>query len=54
MDKKIFAIYGLKYNPFIASVPTDALYICPRLESFYWRVENAECVKRNETEKIIV
>jgi general secretion pathway protein A len=41
MNKKLLALYGLKYNPFNPDVPTEALYIYPRLESFCWRIEQS-------------
>jgi type II secretory pathway predicted ATPase ExeA len=34
----MLALYGLKWNPFAVNVPTEALHITPRLESFCWRV----------------
>ena len=40
MSKKLLSLFGLKWNPFSPDVPTDALLIAPRLESFCWRVEN--------------
>lgn len=40
MNKKLLALYGLKYNPFISDVPTEALYPYPKLENFCWRVEH--------------
>lgn len=40
MNKKHLSFYGLKWNPFSASVPTEALYQSPRVDSFCWRVEN--------------
>jgi type II secretory pathway predicted ATPase ExeA len=39
MNKKLLALYGLKWHPFAPDVPTEALYIAPRIESFCWRVE---------------
>jgi len=39
MNKKLLALYGLKWNPFAPEVPVEALYVGPRLESFCWRVE---------------
>jgi len=39
MNKKLLALYGLKWNPFSPELPTEALYITPRIELFYWRVE---------------
>jgi type II secretory pathway predicted ATPase ExeA len=35
----MLALYGLKWNPFAPSVPTEALHVTPRLESFCWRVQ---------------
>jgi type II secretory pathway predicted ATPase ExeA len=37
--KKLLALYGLKWNPFGADVPVEALLVTPRIESFLWRVE---------------
>jgi type II secretory pathway predicted ATPase ExeA len=34
----MLALYGLKWNPFTPNVPTEALHVTPRLESFCWRV----------------
>lgn len=39
MNKKLLSLYGLKWNPFAAEVPTEALYVNPRVDSFCWRVE---------------
>jgi len=39
MTKKLQQRYGLKWNPFAPEVPTDALFVTPRVESFAWRVE---------------
>src|SRR6201995_3577483 len=33
----MLALYGLKWNPFSAAVPTEALHVTTRLESFCWR-----------------
>jgi general secretion pathway protein A len=41
MDKKLLALFGLKYNPFAPDVPTDALLPPPKLENFCWRLEHA-------------
>lgn len=38
MNPKLLALYGLKWNPFTPSVPDEALYVSPRLQSFCWRV----------------
>jgi general secretion pathway protein A len=39
MNNKMLALYGLKWNPFTPNVPTEALHVTPRLESFCWRVQ---------------
>ncbi|MBV9530919.1 MAG: AAA family ATPase [Bradyrhizobium sp.] len=39
MNKKLLALYGLKWNPFAPDVPVEALRLTPRIESFCWRVE---------------
>jgi len=39
VNNKILALYGLKWNPFTPNVPTEALHVTPRLESFCWRVQ---------------
>jgi type II secretory pathway predicted ATPase ExeA len=41
MNKKIQALYGLKYNPFTSEIPIEALYTHTRLEHFCWRVEQS-------------
>ena len=41
MNKKLLALYGLKWNPFSPELPTEALYITPRIEHFYWRIEQS-------------
>lgn len=39
MSKKLLAFYGLKYNPFSSEIPTEALYSHPKLDDFFWRIE---------------
>ncbi|MEI6723255.1 MAG: ATP-binding protein [Betaproteobacteria bacterium] len=41
MNQKLLALYGLKWNPFSPELPTEALYIPARIESFCWRIEQA-------------
>jgi len=36
---KLLALYGLKWNPFTADVPVDALWTPPSLDHFRWRME---------------
>jgi general secretion pathway protein A len=38
VNNKMLALYGLKWNPFTPAVPTAALHLTPRLDSFCWRV----------------
>ena len=39
MTHKLLALYGLKWNPFTADVPVEALWAQPRLDHFRWRME---------------
>lgn len=39
MNRKLLALYGLKWNPFSPEVPVEALQRTARIESFCWRVE---------------
>ena len=39
MNKKLLALYGLKWNPFAPGVPAAALHVTARLKSFSWRVQ---------------
>ena len=41
MNKKLLALYGLKYNPFSQEVPVEALVSTPRIDSFCWRIQNS-------------
>ena len=41
MNKKLLSLYGLKWNPFSPDLPTEALYVSPRIDSFCWRVEQS-------------
>ena len=40
MNKKLLALYGLKYNPFSSEVPVEGLYSHQTLENFCWRIEH--------------
>lgn len=40
MSKKLLQLYGLKWNPFLADVPIEALVSTPRIQSFAWRIEH--------------
>ncbi len=39
-NKKLLSLLGLKWNPFLSDVPTEALYRRKDVASFIWRVEN--------------
>ena len=39
MNKKLLALYALKFNPFSPQVPAPALWTPERIESFCWRIE---------------
>jgi type II secretory pathway predicted ATPase ExeA len=39
MNKKLLQLYSLKWNPFAPDVPTEALWVSPRLDHFGWRLE---------------
>ncbi len=41
MNKKLLALYGLKYNPFGTGLPAEALHVGAPLEHFCWRIENS-------------
>ncbi len=41
MNKKLLALYGLKWNPFSPELPTEALYVTPKIENYCWRIEQA-------------
>lgn len=40
MNKKLLSLYGLKWNPFSPELPTEALYVAPKVEHFRRRVEH--------------
>jgi general secretion pathway protein A len=42
MNQKLLALYGLKWNPFAPELPTEAIYVSPKLENFCWRIEHAQ------------
>jgi len=41
MTKKLLALYGLKWNPFVPEIPPDALLPTPKIEAFCWRIEQS-------------
>ena len=41
MNRKLLALYGLKFNPFAPELPTEALWIAPEVENFLWRIQFA-------------
>ena len=40
MNKTLLALYGLKWNPFSPELPSEALLVTPRIETFGWRIEH--------------
>jgi type II secretory pathway predicted ATPase ExeA len=40
VNHKLLALFGLKWNPFCADVPIDALWRSPKSEHFCWRMES--------------
>jgi general secretion pathway protein A len=39
-NKELLALYGLKYNPFLPSIPVEALWSPPEIDLFSFRLEN--------------
>jgi general secretion pathway protein A len=39
-DKKLLALFGLKWNPFTSNIPVESLWTPPAFEAFFFRVEN--------------
>jgi len=39
-DKKLLALYGLKYNPFLPDIPPEGLWHPPYVDDFVFRLEN--------------
>lgn len=39
-EKKLLSFYGLKYNPFLPSIPVEDLWMPPGAELFFSRIEN--------------
>ncbi len=37
--KRLLSLWGLKWNPFTPELPSEALLVTPKIESFVWRVE---------------
>lgn len=42
MNQKLLALYGLKFNPFSPELPTEAIFVPPKIEHFCWRIEQAQ------------
>ncbi len=38
-NKKLLALWGLKWNPFSPELPSEGLLVTPKIENFTWRVE---------------
>jgi hypothetical protein len=41
MSQKLLAVCGFKFNPFSPELPTEALRLTSRVDSFCWRVEHS-------------
>jgi type II secretory pathway predicted ATPase ExeA len=41
MNKKLLALYGLKWNPFAPELPLEALYLNAKSDNFCWRMEQS-------------
>lgn len=41
MNRKLLALYGLKWNPFSPELPLEALHVTTVMENFCWRIEQA-------------
>jgi type II secretory pathway predicted ATPase ExeA len=41
MNKTLLSLYGLKWNPFSPELPTEGVHITPKVEQFFWRIEQA-------------
>ncbi len=41
MNKTLLSLYGLKWNPFSPELPIEGVYITPKVEQFFWRIEQA-------------
>ncbi len=41
MNKKLLALYGLKWNPFSPELPIEALQVTPQVDTFCWRIEQS-------------
>lgn len=42
MNHKLLALYGLKFNPFSPELPTQSIFVPPKVENFCWRIEHAQ------------
>ena len=40
MNRILLTQYGLKWNPFSTELPSEALYLSPKISDFLWRIEN--------------
>ncbi len=40
MNRILLTQFGLKWNPFNTELPSEALYLSPKVNDFFWRIEN--------------
>ena len=39
-NKKLLALFGLKWNPFLPNIPTEELWYPPGADNFFFRMEH--------------
>ena len=39
-DKKLLALYGLKWNPFLPNIPVEVLWPAPGIDTFFFRIDD--------------
>lgn len=40
MNRILLTPFGLKWNPFSTELPSESLYLSPKINDFFWRIEN--------------
>ena len=53
MNQNLLALYGLKWNPFSPELPTEAIYVAPRIENFCWRIEHAQIQEGGDRKSVV-
>jgi len=39
-NKRLLALFGLKYNPFLPNIPVQSLWVAPGMDTFLFQIEN--------------